>query len=92
MLVASPIPRRAAQQAKEFFGNLLKMLQQKVHQSQMAQVVRSGTAIVATAREPATNGRQRTRANGSNEFISDLPFGIELFRCHSQLAMAVEFN
>lgn len=92
MLVASRIPQRAAQQAKEFIRNVLVMLQQKIHQSQMTQIVGSGTAIVAAAREPAAYGRQRARADKGNEFVSNLPFGIELFRRHPQLAVAVEFD
>jgi hypothetical protein len=78
-----PSPRRAAQQTKQFVRNFLEMLQQKVHQRQMAQIVRRGTAIVATAREPALNGGHGTRTDGGDEFVSDLPFGIELFGCHS---------
>ncbi len=58
----------------------------------MAQVVRSWTAIVATTRKPAANGRQRTGTDGGDKFVSNLLFGIELFRRHSQFAVAVEFN
>lgn len=87
-----PSLKRAAQQAKKFVRNVLVMLQQKVHHSQMTQVVRSGTAIVATASEPAANGRKRSRADKGNEFVSNLPFGIELFRRHPQLTVAVKCN
>jgi hypothetical protein len=58
----------------------------------MTHVIRSGTAIVATARKPAANRRQRTRADGGDKFVSNLPFGIELFRRHSQFTVAVKFN
>jgi hypothetical protein len=39
------------------------MFQQKVHQGEMAQIARLGTAIVATSCEPASDGRDGAGAD-----------------------------
>jgi len=47
----------------KFRGNSFIMLSEKIHQSQVTQVLRLGMAVVASSGKSATDGRDRSTAN-----------------------------
>jgi len=47
----------------KFRANSFIMLSEKIHQSQVTQVLRLGMAVVASSGKSATDGRDRSTAN-----------------------------
>ncbi|HEY9610675.1 MAG TPA: hypothetical protein V6C93_15020 [Allocoleopsis sp.] len=68
----------------------------------MAHICCSGTAVVATSSEPASDGRHGTRADKgetlvpryrfASRFVIHLPFCVELLWGHAKLTVTVEVD
>lgn len=82
----------STEQADQVWWNLLKVFQQEIHQSEMAQVGRGRTAIMQSSAEPALYRRRRSITDSSNDFMINVPLGIELLWSHPQLAATVEVD